>query len=143
MMSDFELEISETPSQDEINVIDNGLENHYLALGNIEPRNQRNITIFLRDEDGTIVAGLSGSTYWGWLHIDSLWVSETLRGRGYGKRLMEVAERQAIARGCCQALVDTHSFQALGFYEKLGYRAFGVLDDFPTGYKRYFLCKTI
>ncbi|HEY3138703.1 MAG TPA: GNAT family N-acetyltransferase, partial [Blastocatellia bacterium] len=36
---------------------------------------------------------------------------------------------------------DTYDFQALGFYQKRGYEVFGLLEGFPTGYRRYFLQK--
>ncbi|MGC6728099.1 hypothetical protein ACP0GO_26835, partial [Escherichia coli] len=34
--------------------------------------------------------------------------------------------------------LDTYSFQARGFYEKLGYTVFGTIDDFPPGHQRFF-----
>jgi hypothetical protein len=37
--------------------------------------------------------------------------------------------------------LDTFSFQARGFYEKLGYRAVGVLDNHPAGHQHYFMTK--
>jgi hypothetical protein len=39
--------------------------------------------------------------------------------------------------------LDTFSFQALGFYEKLGYRIFGELGDVAGGHKWYFLKKDL
>jgi hypothetical protein len=53
------------------------------------------------------------------------------------------AEREALARGCKHAWLDTYEFQARGFYEKLGYRCFGELDDYPTGFSRYFMQKAL
>ena len=32
-------------------------------------------------------------------------------------------------------------FQALSFYQKLGYQIFGQLEDYPVGHTRYFLQK--
>ena len=66
--------------------------------------------------------------------MDLLWVREDLRGRGYGKRLLQAAE--AVKRGCRHALLDTMSFQAPLFYERQGYVLYGVLDDFPGEHQR-------
>ena len=42
---------------------------------------------------------------------------------------MNDAEREAIRRGCRGAWLDTYSFQARGFYERLGYTIFGTIDN--------------
>ena len=47
-----------------------------------------------------------------------------------------------LERGCHSAWVDTFSFQAPGFYRKLGYEVFGELD-YPPGHKRFFLRKRL
>ncbi|MDB5536981.1 MAG: Acetyltransferase family protein, partial [Devosia sp.] len=39
--------------------------------------------------------------------------------------------------------LDTFSFQARPFYEKLGYSVFGTIPDYPPGGARYFLSKTL
>lgn len=44
------------------------------------------LAVFLRDENGQVVGGLTGCTYWGWLCVDILWVDERLRGQGWGKK---------------------------------------------------------
>ena len=64
-----------------------------------------------------------------------------MRGEGLGARLMNQAEDQAKLRGCRGAQVDTVSFQAPGFYEKLGFRIIGTVEGFPTGHDRHFLVK--
>jgi ribosomal protein S18 acetylase RimI-like enzyme len=55
---------------------------------------------------------------------------------------MQRAEDEARRRGCRGAWLDTYSFQARGFYERIGYEVFGVIDDFPPGHSRLFLRKT-
>lgn len=42
----------------------------------------RSIGVFIRDDQGRKLAGLTGSTAGNWLRIDMLWVSEVLRGQG-------------------------------------------------------------
>jgi GNAT superfamily N-acetyltransferase len=99
--------------------------------------------VLARDDAGHIVGGLIGATVWGWLELKLLWVSEHCRGRGYGTRLLRTAEEEARQRGCHHALLDTFDFQARGFYEALGYRAFASLADFPRGHSRIFLEKAL
>ena len=93
------------------------------------------------DNEGHIVGGLIGELHWGWLRISVLAVAERLAAPGWGRRLVEEAERRAVAAGCRRAWVDTFTFQAPGFYERLGYRAFGELPDYPPGEGRVFLMK--
>lgn len=101
------------------------------------------LTLVLRGDDGSVVGGLIGETQWGWLRINILAVAESLRGGGWGRQLVEEAERVAVAAGCHSAWVDTFSFQAPGFYQKLGYQVFGELPDYPTGQTRFFLSKRL
>ncbi|MCA1598415.1 MAG: GNAT family N-acetyltransferase [Chloroflexi bacterium] len=103
----------------------------------------RELTIFLRDPDRAVVGGLLGDTYWGWLSINIVWVAESLRGQGYGRALLAMAEREALQRGCHHAHLDTMSFQARPFYEREGYRVFGALHDVPMGHSRYFMQKAL
>jgi hypothetical protein len=53
------------------------------------------------------------------------------------------AEREAMARRCRNAWLDTFEFQARGFYERLGYSCFGELKDYPKGFSRYFMKKAL
>lgn len=103
----------------------------------------RLIAFFMRDTQSAIVAGLHGWTWGGCLEIRYLWVREDLRGRGFGSQLLTAAEQEALRRGCRQALLDTHSFQAPGFYQKQGYTIYAELDDYPEGHKKCFLRKTL
>ena len=90
-----------------------------------------------------IVGGVLGEIYWQWFYVDLLWVSEALRGRGYGRQLMTIAEDEARQRGAKNAYLDTFSFQAPDFYKQLGYEVFGELPDFPPGQQRFFLRKQL
>lgn len=97
----------------------------------------------LRDEDDQIMAGLVARTWWGGLEVQYLWVSDDCRGKGVGRDLMLSAEREAKQRGCHMAYVDTFDFQAKGFYEKLGYSAYGELDDYAHLHTRHYLAKKL
>ena len=100
------------------------------------------VAVFIR-EDGTILGGVSGVFNWNWLQISLLWVDDSLRGRGYGRQLMETIESLARERGCERAHVDTFSFQAREFYESLDYEVFATLEDYPPGHSRHYLRKAL
>jgi hypothetical protein len=56
---------------------------------------------------------------------------------------MHRAEQEAVARGCHSAWLDTFEFQARGFYERIGYVCFGNLADYPVGFSRFFMRKSL
>jgi GNAT superfamily N-acetyltransferase len=101
------------------------------------------VAFFLRDESGEVLGGLLGDIWAGWLHVRTLAVAAPARGRGLGRELMTRAESYARERGCTDAFLDTFSFQARAFYEKLGYRVFGILENHPAGHEHYFMTKRL
>ncbi len=68
--------------------------------------------------------------FWGALHIKNMWVHKDSRGKGVGRHLLN----QAIIYGKKEkhpfAFVETMSFQALEFYQKMGF----VLEYTRDGY---------
>ena len=103
----------------------------------------RLLAIFVRDERQEILAGISGYTWAGFCEIEWLWVHEELRGRGYGTQLLAAAEQEALARGCSLIVLGTYSFQAPGFYQRMGYKVAGRIDDCPLHHKKYLLRKRL
>lgn len=106
------------------------------------PGHYQPLVLALHDEVGSVIGGLWASTGYGWLYTQMLLVPESLRGQGVGQQLMAQAEDEARQRGCHHAWVDTQ-FGARPFYEKLGYRVFGELPDYPPGHTRSFLQKAL
>lgn len=141
MNLNHELEVSDKPIEADIKVLESGLTESLPK--NVESRDYKHLSIFIRNENGKIIAGLEGGTYWQWLNIRLLWVANKLRGNGIGNRLVQRAEEIAKNRGCHASVVDTFSFQAQIFYEKLGYVVFGTLKNFPKGHQRIYLSKTL
>lgn len=99
------------------------------------------LCVAILGESGELTGGLYGSTAYDWLAVELLFVPEALRSSGLGSQLLARAEEQARERGCIGAWLDTFSFQARGFYEKLGYELAGTIADHPIGGARYFLIK--
>jgi GNAT superfamily N-acetyltransferase len=114
---------------------------------NVPPNDALPLAVVARDGGGKLVAGLIGSTSYGWLLIKMLWVMETFRNHGLGTEIMERAEKIALQRGCHGAWLDTSSERASRFYARLGYRPFGMLEnkegDHPEGHCRFFLSKRL
>jgi len=94
-----------------------------------------------RDRFGEIKAGISGHTWGGCCYISYLWVDEVERGRGLGTRLVQATEEYALSVGCRRMLLATHSFQAPGFYERLGYEKQAVVRDHPPGHDNLYFAK--
>lgn len=101
------------------------------------------LCVAARDAEGELVGGLSGETRWGWLHVLIVWVGAAHRGRGVGAQLMARAEDEARRRGCHGVSLNTFTWQAPGFYERLGYREFGRLEDYPEGVTLFFFRKDL
>jgi GNAT superfamily N-acetyltransferase len=133
-------DIEDAPGDADVEILTNGLQAFNESRW---PDHQpwRPLAVFARERE-SIVGGLAGETFASRLFIRYLWVSDVLRGKGIGRKLMADAEARALERGCHSAYVDTFSFQAPGFYPKLGYQVFGELD-YPPGRKRIFLQKRL
>ena len=138
----YTITFEEKPADEDLQILAQGIDQYtQLKFGD---RINKQLTFFLRSQEGVIVGGVHGNYgSFGWLYISALWVSEQVRGMGYGTRLMNYIEQEAIKNGCINAYLDTFSFQAPEFYKRLGYRVFGELEDFPAGHSRLFLRKTL
>jgi GNAT superfamily N-acetyltransferase len=140
-LSEYSLSLEDEPSEEDLRTVREGLRDFNHLAGADEE--YRPLAILLRDPDGNVAGGLLGETYWGWLHVGDLWMKEEIRRHGYGSRLMDMAEQEAVRRGCRSVHLDTMSFQALPFYQKRGYQVFGELQDIPPGHRRIFLYKKL
>ena len=112
-------------------------------LSHIEDKSPQDIGIYLEDDNGNKVAGLIGDTHGNWLEIEYLWVNDDLRGQNIGTELMQKAESIAKSRGCKYAFLNTFSFQAPDFYNKLGYKEEFVLNEYPRTGKRHYYTKQL
>ena len=101
------------------------------------------VKLILKDGGGQVMGGIFCDTFLKCLYIDVLWVDERCRDSGFGRALLTEAEQIAQEHGCTFAHTTTFSYQAPEFYQRLGYRIFGVIDDYPDGTKQYFLKKPL
>jgi GNAT superfamily N-acetyltransferase len=140
-MSEPAITVTATPTPAELEAIGGGLA--AFNESDVGPANRTPLAVVVRNEAGSIVAGISGYTAWGWLYLQWLWVAETQRGEGLAGRMLALAEDEGRSRGCHAAYIDTFNPVALKIYDRAGYVAFGQLDDFPKGRTRTFLQKRL
>ena len=141
MMRTFDLVVEDNPDPRDAEFLEDQINRYNVAVTGISEWYP--LAIFVRDEDGQIVAGVNGGMWAGYLEIKNLWVREDLRGMGYGRRLLAAAEQKALAHGCAKVLLDTHDFQAPEFYKKYGYTVFGEFEGIGGRHTRYYLMKDL
>jgi GNAT superfamily N-acetyltransferase len=90
-----------------------------------------------RDGDD-ILGAAAGHTWGGTCELAVLFVEPPQRGQGTGSALVRDVIALARERDCKQVLLATHSYQAPGFYEKLGFRLLFSIDDYPAGHAQLF-----
>lgn len=142
MSKDYTLELTEHPTNESLRIIRAGLSATNVAKVPellVLPDDDYLVVLY---EDDKIVGGAICEFDWGWLFIDTLWVDESLRGKAYGKLIMQAAESYAVEKGIHQVYLYTTSFQARPFYEKLGYTLFGEIKNRPQGHSFYFFQKS-
>jgi GNAT superfamily N-acetyltransferase len=94
---------------------------------------EKELAVFVRDDDGRILAGVSGIVWGGYCELQAMWVDEAHRGRGLARALMAAAEEEARRRGCALVAFHAYDLLAAGLYERLGYETVGVIEGIPAG----------
>lgn len=140
-MTDLTTTVTATPTPQELEAIGGSLSAFNDA--DVGPAERQSLTVIVRNDAGTIVAGTHGYTAWGWLYLQWLWIAETERGRGLAGEMLASAEAAARGRGCHGSYIDTFNPVALKVYQRAGYVPFGELADFPKGRTRTFLQKPL
>lgn len=139
MEEDVQIVYLDQPDDTAWEIIGGGIHNYNIDQAGDD--HGKMLCFVLRDSNQKLVGGIIGETHWDWFFINLMFVRKDLRGRGYGHRLLTLAEEEARKRGARNAYLDTFSFQAPDFYKKHGYEVFGELRDFPAGHQRFYLKK--
>jgi ribosomal protein S18 acetylase RimI-like enzyme len=134
-------ELTDQPTDAQVAALRQQLGQYNISTAHIDEG--QDLAVFVHAPDGELIAGIVGWTWGQCLEISFLWVHPGYRERGYGARLVRQIEAAAVARACQVSALDTYSFQAPAFYEKLGYEAFGVIDGYPRGYQKIFYRKRL
>ena len=87
--------------------------------------------------------GVSGTSFYGSLYVDSLWITTSLRHQGWGTTLMREAEKIGKERGAGFVTVNTMDWEALLFYQKLGYSIEFTRAGYDKNSKMFMLRKSL
>lgn len=96
----------------------------------------------VKEEEKTIGV-IMAKTFYGALHIRQLFLEKKLRGKGYGTLLMDKAMKGGKKFGCSFAHLETMNFQALAFYQKLGFSLEFTREGYHQGVSMHYLRKKL
>jgi len=91
--------------------------------------------------NGEIVGGIVAYTFWNMAVVETLWVKEAFRNNGYATALLNALESHAKEHGSTIIYLETFNPHMRNLCEKLGYAVYGIMDDYPEGHSRYYMCK--
>ena len=93
--------------------------------------------------DGEIAGGIVAAATYETVEVEFLYVREDLRGQGLGSSLLKKVEEAAKSDGKSRVLLNTYSFQAPGFYQKMGYRLLFAIEPCLGEHGQYFFLKEL
>lgn len=137
----MKIEVLDRPEQALIELLDTKIAEFNWA--NWEVQERLPIAVQIKDDNGEVIAGSAGRTFGDWLQINTLWVSETLRGQQLGSKILQAIEQAAKNRGCVNCLLDTLNFQAMPFYKKHGYQVQWIQENYPKTGCKYYMVKRL
>ena len=135
------IEVLENPEQELIDYLDKKIDDFNWANWEVSKRTP--LAAQIKNEQGEVIAGAAARSFGDWLLLDTLWVSDELRGQNIGSKLLNAIEESGKKRGCVKCLLDTLNFQAMPFYEKHGYKVQWVQEGYPKTGCKYFMLKEL
>ena len=135
------IEIKENPEKTENEIIEKNL----YAFNDEFFGKPYDFSVFLKDNNNKIQGGIIAQLRLKLklLYLDFIWIDPAFRKRGFGRKIVDIAEKIARNKGCKFAELETLDFQAEDFYKKLGYCRFGVIKEYMGNYDYVFMRKTL
>ena len=135
------IEVLDNPEQEIIDYLNKKIADFNWAHWEVSERSP--LAVQIKNDQGEIIAGAAARSFGDWLLLDTLWVSDELRGQNIGSEIQEKIEASGKKRGCIKCLLDTLNFQAMPFYEKHGYKTQWVQQGYPKTGCKYFMVKEL
>ena len=133
---DPHITLQQPPDAADLAAIERGLLAHAAPHA---PLNPDQIALSLRDEAGRLCGGLFGYCWWDHFDMHAIWVQESLRFQGYGRRLIERAMEICHEKRVHAIIAEVADFQDQAFFQRLGFHSFGQLQDRPPGHITHFM----
>ena len=113
------------------------------AVKAVDVGEEREFGIFIRDDDQQVVAGASGSVWGGCCQVHAC--GSTTRGADvdWRERSWPRLEAEARRQGCRLVMGLTYEALTADFYDRLGYRTVGSIQDCPAGTTTRWYCKDL
>lgn len=137
----YKIIVDHTPSQADKDAVAEGLVVEYERL--MGQSRDKEFSVFLKNDSGEILGGIQAQFDSESVYLETLWVDQKLRNQGYGTKLINAAEQEAVKHGCVFSTLDTWDFQAEDFYLKNGYKPVGEIKKYWREHSRIFLRKVL
>lgn len=137
----MKIEVIENPEQALVDFLSQQISDFNWARWEVSERLP--FAMQVKNDVGDVIAGAAGRTFGDWLLLDTLWVSDVLRGQNVGSKILKQVEVLGKQRGCKRCLLDTLNFQAKPFYEKHGYQVEWTQQGYPKTGCKYFMTKVL
>ena len=140
MDDSYHVEFEDEPDPSDLAFLEDHMARAAVAAAGVG--DEKEFAVLVRKAGG-IVAGASGAMWGGGCQLHVVWVDKTFRNGGIGRTLMAEVEREARLRGCRLVMGLTYDVLIGNFYDRLGYRTIGVLEDCPAGTATRWYCKEL
>ena len=141
----MKIELAVSPDDADLKIINEGIKSYnqeYLP-GEVVFEPDTRFAVFAKNSEGKVVGGIRANAFWNYCILELVWISKDARGLGVGRQLLAKMESHCRDLGCEYIRTETVSFQARPFYEKMGFRVFGELEDYPKGHTTYCVVKKL
>jgi GNAT superfamily N-acetyltransferase len=133
----------ENPSDATIASVRSGLVEYNRTY--LEHIDDQDFALLMHNNEEELLGGMTGKLLKGEsLFVQFFWVSDKIRGQGYGQKLMQSLEMLARLHGVKNLYLDTYTFQAPKFYQAAGFVEVGRFTDYlGKGIDKIFYQKSI
>jgi len=128
----MKIELIKSPTPEHIGFLGTKLDNELENLWNHKAI--EHIGFFIKNDNGNLIGGCNGFIFCSCIYTDQLWIHESIRGKGMGRKLMESMHDYGRKHNCRIATLQTMNFQdKRKFYEHLGYKCDLEREGYANG----------